>query len=118
MISEVEHSMSDKQSNFKFMLVQRGLEHLLHDNETTSISSTASTNKESHSQLKVKNLNFINSFKISVSSQFTIRNVIFTDKATFGSVRGIGGAAQIDKNNTVHDINALGVSKTESVVIE
>ena len=118
MISEVEHSMSDKQSNFKFMLVERGLEHLLHDNETASISSSASSNKESHSQLKVKNLNFINSFKISISSQFSFRDIISIDKATIGGKRGIGGASQIDKNNTVHEVNALGMSKTESVVIE
>ena len=118
MISEISHSMSEKKSDMKFMLVEKGLEHLLQENEVTSIASSASDNKESHSQLITENLNLISAMKIKISTRFTI-TYVSGESNTLGNLsRGIGGASQIDKNNTIHDVSGIGSGVRGRLVVE
>tara|TARA_B100000287_G_scaffold289624_1_gene272924 strand:+ start:1429 stop:2463 length:1035 start_codon:yes stop_codon:yes gene_type:complete len=118
MISEISHSMSEKKSNLKFKLVEKGLEHLLRDNEITSIASSASQNKENHSQLITENLNLTSALKIKMHTRFQITDVS-GESHTLGNLgRGIGGASQIDKNNTIHDVSSIGSGVRRKAMIE
>ena len=116
-VSEVVHRMSNKQSDFKFLLVEQGVENVLQDINIQGNASDAINKKESHSQLKTENLNLTNSIEIKISTKLFLKSV-GSGRHTLGrNLSGIGGASQIDKGGTVHAISKIGSQEGNTVEI-
>lgn len=114
-VSEVIHKMSDKTSDLKFLLVEKGLETALQDIDVKSEAADSVNSKETHSQIKTENLNLALGLKINMITRIVVKRKI-SDSGTLGRHSiSLGGASTIDKGGTTYPVSSIGSTQGEEI---
>ena len=114
-VSETTHRTITKDSDFKFLLVDDGVEGILQNIEKDAMSLSSLSTVDTKTQIQTENFNFFNSLEINVTPLITIINVDH-EKLLLGENsgrRGIGGASTIQE----YTVSTPAVAATGSLTV-
>ncbi len=114
-VSETTHRTITRDSDFKFLLVDDGVEGILQNIEKDAMSLSSLSTVDTKTQIQTENFNFFNSLEINITPIISLVNVGH-ERLLLGEHsgrRGIGGASTIQE----YTVSTPAVAATGSLTV-